>query len=225
MGFNTRSASLGGSSSITLRRSTTLLDGGPVTLAMNLKQPGSPSTGVLFKKRSDGGGAGYILFASATYLQVIKEAANGTRCRVQSSDTLLTSNTWVHVAVTDDGSGMAAGIKMYLNGQPVTTSTIQDNLSGAITNSEPVTLGNTFQTLMTNAAGYARQLSDSEVASLVVTTGHPTPTDPETLSTQPDLLLQMPFGPTPDNKHTVHDQAGSNDGDVSGSITFSTDVP
>ena len=39
---------------------------------------------------------------------------------------------WSHVALTYDGKEKAAGIRIYINGKPVKTETVSDNLSGSI---------------------------------------------------------------------------------------------
>ncbi|MDP3072510.1 MAG: DUF1553 domain-containing protein [Opitutaceae bacterium] len=40
---------------------------------------------------------------------------------------------WVHVTVTNDGSSLAAGLRLYVNGQPVATDVIRDHLTKDIT--------------------------------------------------------------------------------------------
>ena len=40
---------------------------------------------------------------------------------------------WYHVALTYDGSGKAAGLRLYVNGKPLETEVVRDTLDGPIT--------------------------------------------------------------------------------------------
>ncbi|MEZ6132486.1 MAG: DUF1553 domain-containing protein [Planctomycetaceae bacterium] len=50
-------------------------------------------------------------------------------------------NQWQHLMLTWDGSGRAAGVVLYLNGQPLALEIVQDHLSGTIRNKQPLRLG------------------------------------------------------------------------------------
>ena len=56
--------------------------------------------------------------------------------------TTLEPNQWHHLAVTYDGSGKAAGVKLYVNGEPQTPGVVVDKLTGAITIDQPFWIGN-----------------------------------------------------------------------------------
>lgn len=45
----------------------------------------------------------------------------------------LAVNTWTHVVVTNDGSGRAAGLRMFVNGKPLATEVERDSLTRDIT--------------------------------------------------------------------------------------------
>jgi hypothetical protein len=51
------------------------------------------------------------------------------------------ANEWTHVAVTYDGQGKAAGVKIYYNGRPQETLVEADQLSGTIRTSVPFKIG------------------------------------------------------------------------------------
>ncbi|MEM8487086.1 MAG: DUF1553 domain-containing protein [Bacteroidota bacterium] len=51
--------------------------------------------------------------------------------RVITTDSL-PANTWVHVAMTYNGSSKADGVSLYVNGKPAATETIRDNLTRTI---------------------------------------------------------------------------------------------
>jgi len=50
-------------------------------------------------------------------------------------------DTWLHLVVTYDGSSKAAGVKMYVNGQPEPTGVNIDQLSGTIQTKAPFSIG------------------------------------------------------------------------------------
>jgi hypothetical protein len=59
----------------------------------------------------------------------------------------LTINEWTHVVVTSDGSGRAAGLRLYVNGAPAATDTIKDHLTRDITGGggDNIALGERFR--------------------------------------------------------------------------------
>lgn len=54
---------------------------------------------------------------------------------------------WIHVTMTWDGSGRAAGLRLYLNGEPCATEVVRDNLYKNITGSggDNITIGERFR--------------------------------------------------------------------------------
>jgi hypothetical protein len=59
----------------------------------------------------------------------------------------LALNEWTHVVVTSDGSGRAAGLRLYMNGTPAAAETIKDSLTRDITGGggDNITLGERFR--------------------------------------------------------------------------------
>ena len=52
----------------------------------------------------------------------------GNALKVAAATTTLPLNQWSHVTITYDGLSHAAGVRLYLNGQAVETTTVRDNL-------------------------------------------------------------------------------------------------
>jgi mono/diheme cytochrome c family protein len=81
-------------------------------------------------------------------------------------------DTFSHVAVTYDGSGKAAGVAMYVNGQPVKVSVLKDNLTGSIETKAPFAIGrrgggtSPFTGRVDDLRIYSRALDKSEAAQL-----------------------------------------------------------
>jgi len=80
-------------------------------------------------------------------------------------------NEWTHVAVSYDGSGKAAGVRIYLNGAPVETEIEADRLNGTTRTEVPLTVGRRsgsdgYLGAVEDLAIYQRVISPREVAGL-----------------------------------------------------------
>ncbi len=78
---------------------------------------------------------------------------------------------WRHVAVTYDGSGRAAGVAIYVNGQRQALQTVQDTLAGHIATDQPIRIGRGdsetfFRGMLDEVRLFTRALSPAEVALL-----------------------------------------------------------
>jgi hypothetical protein len=81
---------------------------------------------------------------------------------------------WVHVAVTSDGSGRSAGLKVFVNGHPAAVEVVRDSLSREITGGggDTITIGERFrdhgfkQGLVDDFRVFDRALASLEVREL-----------------------------------------------------------
>ena len=83
----------------------------------------------------------------------------------------LKPDTWQHVFVTYDGSGKAAGVKVYVDGEVWDWDVEQDGLSGTIRSKGPFYLGrrnggSNYNGLVDDVRVYGRTLAASEVAAI-----------------------------------------------------------
>src|SRR5262249_46749645 len=82
------------------------------------------------------------------------------------------ANAWTHVLATYDGSGKAAGVKIYINGQPQETEVAADALRNTIRTKVPLKLGQRHAGQGLDGAAvlglrvYARALAPAEVDRL-----------------------------------------------------------
>src|SRR5262249_8605951 len=82
-------------------------------------------------------------------------------------------NEWKHLAFTYDGSGKAAGLKVFLNGKPAEIVIVKDELSGSIKTAAELIIGNK-QTGRAYSGGlddmrfYSRVLGEREIEDLGV---------------------------------------------------------
>jgi hypothetical protein len=86
---------------------------------------------------------------------------------------LLTLGTWNHVAITYDGSGKAAGVKLYLNGEPHDVEVLQDALNGSIKTDAELTvgapqLGKPYRGQLDDLRFYNRAIKQDEAARLAI---------------------------------------------------------
>ena len=81
-------------------------------------------------------------------------------------------DTFTHVAFTYDGSGKAAGVKLYVNGQLTKTKVEKDNLTGTILTKDPFSIGRRgtagapFTGRVDDLRIFSRALAAPEIASL-----------------------------------------------------------
>jgi hypothetical protein len=89
-------------------------------------------------------GPGYrgfdLLFADEHFQVHLASALPDDVLQVRTKDKF-SRNQWFHVLVTYDGSAKAAGLKVYVNGRIRDLETEKDNLTGPVTNQEPLRIG------------------------------------------------------------------------------------
>ena len=83
----------------------------------------------------------------------------------------LPRDVWTHVFVTHDGSGKAAGLKIFFDGRPVALDTRNDSLKGSTVTEEPLRLGqrsssSPFHGDLADVRIYRRTLSPEDVREL-----------------------------------------------------------
>ena len=83
----------------------------------------------------------------------------------------LTMGDWYHVALTYDGSGKAAGVRLFLNGRDLPVDVVSDALSGSLRSSAPLrvgsqTIGPPFRGQLDDLRVYNRVLGKEEIAHL-----------------------------------------------------------
>ena len=84
----------------------------------------------------------------------------------------IAAKKWQHVFITYDGSGRAAGTRVFLNGEKLDHTVEADGLTATIATDKPLRLGRRFSTSITNGVEiddvrfYDRELTSIEVQSL-----------------------------------------------------------
>jgi hypothetical protein len=118
----------------------------PFTVSLWLRAPAVFDRAVVFhrsKAWTDAGSRGYELLVDRGHLRwslIHFWPGDVASVRVREP---LAIDEWTHVAVSSDGSGRAAGLKVYVNGQPAATEIVRDSLTREITGGggDTITIG------------------------------------------------------------------------------------
>lgn len=92
--------------------------------------------------------------------------------KVVATGNVIKPGEWQHVFATYDGSGKAAGVRLYVNGQPAALRTDADSLKGTIRNEVPLRIGQRSRGAVFEGGSaqdvrlYARQVAPEEVRAL-----------------------------------------------------------
>lgn len=107
----------------------------PFSLTAWIRFNGNSNSGALLSKMADGAGyRGWDLWSEGGRIGMhLIHQWPSNAVKVVTNDPL-PSDQWHHVAITYDGSQKAAGMKIYIAGRPVATSTQSDNLNATIRN-------------------------------------------------------------------------------------------
>jgi hypothetical protein len=149
----------------------------PMTISAWVNRTSNTSEDDIFEKWNTAGSRGYGAFfnPSDDHYYFTQATSSGAYNKVHTTSTLSTG-TWYHVVATSDGSGTAAGMKLYVDGVQAAT-TVDANVlgGGTIRNSDNPGIGaeNASGTAVTVFHGslddvrvYDRTLSLSEVKGL-----------------------------------------------------------
>ena len=156
----------------------------PFSLAMWVRVVSFGSQRVLHKIENTATRRGFELFVDEfTKIGEPYELNRGQRIRVRLSHQWpenaievrtarhIRQGAWHQLTVTYDGSGSAAGLRFYVDGEPEETETISDSLSGPIHNDRPLgagdkAVGPPFRGGLDEMRVYDRVLSPAEAANL-----------------------------------------------------------
>ncbi|MBM4021596.1 MAG: DUF1549 domain-containing protein [Planctomycetes bacterium] len=150
----------------------------PFTVAAWIRPAGRSERAVVFHRSrawTDAASRGYELLVVDGHLRwslIHFWPGDAASVRMQEP---LPIDRWVHVAVTSDGSGTAAGLGIFVDGHLVATSVVHDNLSRDITGGggDTITIGERFRDhgfkdgLVDDFRVFDRQLSPLEIRELV----------------------------------------------------------
>jgi len=122
---------------------------------------------------------------------------NGTtnRIYVDTTSTISTSS-WYHIAFTYDGSSSVTGVKIYIDGSPVSSSTVYDNLTLSISNNASFSIGSrnnaglNFNGKIDHVAIFDYVLSSSQISDLYGNSTNGVG-DPMSLSTKPVAYYKL----------------------------------
>jgi mono/diheme cytochrome c family protein len=136
-----------------------------------LKPDGTGPMTVLSRMDDSQGHRGWDLYLSGNraYVHLIHQW-EGNAIRVNTRDTIDFA-AWRHVFVTYDGSGKAAGVRIYLDGEPAPLEVTHDTLTDTIRTEAPALIGRRqaaapYSGLLDELRVYRRALAPGEVKLL-----------------------------------------------------------
>jgi len=98
-------------------------------------------TQTLFSRRVLATTRGYIFFFLGGNLYLYLATSVGNYIYLRTNGVTFTNNVQYLVGFTKSTSTSVTGVKIYVNGVQVATSTIQDNLNGTLASTEPMRIG------------------------------------------------------------------------------------
>ena len=178
----------------------------PFTISLWLQTPDVKDRAVVLHRSrawTDAGSRGYeLLLEDGRPKWSLIHFWPGDAISIRAVDPLPVG-TWVNVTVTNDGSARAAGLAIFINGQPARTEIIRDHLTKDITGGggDTIALGERFRDrgfkggLIDDLRVFTRALTPREISTL---------SDP---NSQPSTLNpQLPLAPDYDTYLAAHDE-------------------
>lgn len=146
----------------------------PFSLSFWIKRSSAGTTQIPFaKKDSTAPVAGWMIrITTISKLEFIISHEAGNEAYISTSSTFTSTSDWYHIVATYNGSSLAAGMKIYVNGVAQATSTVTNNLSDTIITASSLNIGarddgaTPFNGLVDDARIYNRELSSGEVTAL-----------------------------------------------------------
>jgi hypothetical protein len=150
----------------------------PFTVAAWVRAASPAERAVVFHRSrawTDAASRGYELLIDKGHLRwSLIHFWPGDAASVRTAEPLAIGR-WVHVAVTSDGSGKAAGLKIFIDGRPAATDVIRDGLTREITGGggDTITIGERFRDhgfkggLVDDFRVFDRALAPLEIRELV----------------------------------------------------------
>ncbi len=130
-----------------------------------LSRMAEPTSDLPFAVDSDG----YRVFLKSGRLQFhLTKRWLDDALRVET-ETAIPLKQWHHIAVVYDGSRLASGVKIFINGQPQKVRVLLDQLNQSFQINQPLRIGaggglpNRFKGLISDVRVYSRVLSDEEI--------------------------------------------------------------
>ena len=122
----------------------------PFTISLWIQTPDTKERAVVLHRSrawTDAGSRGYeLLIEDGRAKWSLIHFWPGDAISIRATNPLPV-NEWVHVTVTNDGSSRAAGLRLFINGQPARTEIIRDHLTKNITGGggDTIALGERFR--------------------------------------------------------------------------------
>lgn len=127
-------------------------------------------TGVMMTAMTSSGWYGYRLNIQSGNVRAVYRSSTTSAIEVDTQETF-NDNRWHLATVTYDGSSLASGVGIYIDGALVSTTTLSDNLTGSMNATWKFRMGganssNYFEGYMDEASMWDRVLTSNEVSEM-----------------------------------------------------------
>lgn len=169
----------------------------------------------LYKRSNNANLRGYSITKTAgSELVITLQNAVGNAIQVTTSGANINNGSWNNVVMTYDGTSLASGVKVYVNGVSVTLTTNSNTLSATISNTADLFVGATNPGNVANINAkidelslWRKSLSASDVSS-IFNNGHPGDLSQHVAISQLVMWHRMGDG---DTYPIIKDQADNSD--------------
>ncbi len=202
----------------------------PFTLSAWIK-PDAVNVNQMIMSNKQGNERGWELSLNTSGELQFVFGTSGSRKIELESNTLIQAGVWTHVLVTHDGTGLAAGCNVYINGVLQIVQVIDDDLNATTVSTTPMSLGRDpgdnnlyFEGNLDSCSIWNDALTASEVQEVWNSGNVP---DLSLHSNVADLVHWWRLGDGGDSAVTTFDQAGSLDGALTNfsADPYEEDVP
>jgi hypothetical protein len=138
------------------------------------KDTNKPDGVILARANAEQGGRGWQLRIHKRKLAfTLMHQGPRNSATIETKTIALIEGRWNHIVATYSGSGKAAGMNLYVDGQPAELTVVQDKLDGPVRTSSPLTFGRMSpdadplrQSAFQDFRYYSRELAADEAARL-----------------------------------------------------------
>ena len=169
---------------------------------------------------SDADGKGWEIFIQEDYLRFDLNGGGGNFLQVYTT-TQVTTNTYQHLVITYDGSGLASGVKFYLDGTLLTNSIYYDGL--VETSIVPAT--NNFRVMANSRTGWGwiGQIDEFNIYTVVLSQANVTTRYNSGDGTETPIFTQPIYPTTANYKTNIVDSKIA--GQLWGEFNYSRTTP
>ncbi|MEP5075339.1 MAG: LamG domain-containing protein, partial [Lentilitoribacter sp.] len=186
----------------------------PFTIEAWIQTTGTGLQTIAGQQEDAGGGTGYRIFLQDSLFRMSLNNTSGSdQLAVNADGSSINDGQWHHVAVTHDGSGTAAGIGLFIDGEKYPNLIVQDNLTSSTVSAANFSIGsrNGVQHYFNGLIEQVRVWDIDRSAEEIYTNAD------SSIASDPNLILAFEFD---QDSAAAIDAIGGNDGALNGDANY-----